>query len=384
MLSTSRASFTALSRTLQNSDSLRRSLAGIGLPTPTPAEAQALMQAGAKLVCYQSNSESELVGRIQQAGPEGVDFIIINPAAYTHTSVAMRDASLSKWTRGRVLNAASRLDGLRLEDGGWLSSDTRTIERIEGAEPPVFAHAPTVRGPDRRKLSKREGARPLAAYRREGFHPDAVVNYLSLLGWSSPSGDEVLDRNRIVREVTLDRVNAADTVFDEAKLRWLSGQHIQRMALAELAEAIRPHVEGTPAASLLDARFETAVEAIRSHLTAFSDAPQYLLPLLGPAGPQADARRTALREDGRALAVLRAARARLAATEPWEEGAIQAALKAAGSDAGASGRALYLPVRVALTGEEHGPPLPAVAIVQGRAGVLERLDAAVGVGSSAP
>ncbi|HUG41041.1 MAG TPA: glutamate--tRNA ligase [Longimicrobiales bacterium] len=251
-----------------------------------------------------------------------------------------------------------------------------------GAKPPVFAHAPTVLGPDRRKLSKREGARPLAALRAEGLHPDAVVNYLSLLGWSSPSGDEVLEPARIAREVTLDRLNAGDVVFDPDKLRWLSGQHIQRMSLDDLAAAVRPHVERSPAAPLLDGRFSAALDAVRSHLTAFSEAPDHLLPLLGPAAPDAIARHAALRTDDTALGVLRQARRRLAATEPWEPDAIQGALKEAGKDAGASGRRLYLPIRVALTGEEHGPPLPAVAVVQGRQGVLDRLDAVLAAASS--
>lgn len=251
-----------------------------------------------------------------------------------------------------------------------------------GATPPVFAHAPTVLGPDRRKLSKREGARPLRALREEGLHPDALVNYLSLLGWSSPSGDEILDRDRIVREVTLDRLNAGDVVFDEDKMRWLSGQHIQRMPLDELAAAVRPYVEGSPAAPLLDGAFETAVGAIRSHITAFFEAPGHLTPLLGPAGPEARARIAALADDEAALRVLAAVRTRLAAVQAWESGEIQAALRQAGRDAGAAGRALYLPVRVALTGEEHGPPLPEVAIVQGRQAVLERLESPVGTGAA--
>ena len=251
-----------------------------------------------------------------------------------------------------------------------------------GAEPPVFAHAPTVLGPDRRKLSKREGARPLGALREEGLHPDAVVNYLSLLGWSSPSGEEVLERDRLVREVTLDRLNAGDVVFDEEKMRWLSGQHIQRMTPEALAAAVRPYVEGTVAEPLLEGPFETALGAIRSHLTAFSEAPGHLAPLLGPAGRDAEARVAALAGDGGALRVLAAVRDRLAALPDWKGAGIQAALKAAGAEAGAAGRALYLPVRVALTGEEHGPPLPEVAVVQGRRTVLERLKAPVRSGAA--
>ena len=248
------------------------------------------------------------------------------------------------------------------------------------AAPPAFVHTPTVLGPDRHKLSKRQGARPIAALREEGIHPHAVVNYLSLLGWSSPSGEEVLTPDRIAAEITLDRIGAADVVFDEEKLRWLSGQHIQRMAPADLAEAVRPWVEGSAAEPLLGGPFEAALATIRSHLTAFSQAPAHLLPLLGPAGPDARARLAAVRADPAARRILGATRARLEALGSWEPAAVQAALKAAGQDAGASGRALYLPVRVALTGEEHGPPLHDVAIVQGRDAVLRHLADALAAG----
>ena len=241
------------------------------------------------------------------------------------------------------------------------------VYRALGAEPPAFAHAPTVLGPDRKKLSKRSGARPLRELRDEGFHPDGVVNYLSLLGWSSPSEDEVLTRERIVAEVTLDRVNAADVVFDPTKMSWLSARHIEAMSLDALVEATRPFVADSQYASLIGDGYPLALEAVRSHLSSFSDVTDHLGPFLGPDGavppPTAEEAR-----------VLEAVRAALAGLEPWAPGPIQEALKQAGAQAGARGRALYAPVRRALTGEEHGPPLAAVIAVQGPDRVGHLLD----------
>lgn len=282
-------------------------------------------------------------------------------------------------------NFAVVVDDLEMEishvirGAGHLSNTPHQILLYDalGARPPAFAHTPTVLGADRRKLSKREGARPLRELRETGLHPDAVVNYLSLLGWSSPSGDEVLTPDRIVAEVTLDRMNAADVVFDPDKLRWLSARHIDRMPLDELARVVRPYVRQSAAAPLLDGDFETALEAVRSHLSAFSEITDHLRPFLAELDDHGRRRLDALRKDPAARAVLEAARARLQAAEPWEQREIQEAVRAAGRAAGASGKALYLPLRIALTGEEHGPPVAAVARVQGRDRVLGRLDRAL-------
>lgn len=302
---------------------------------------------------------------------------VVFDAAEIGDFVLVRTDGLPTYNFAVVVDDAAMAISHVIRGAGHLSNTPHQVLLYEalGLQPPAFAHVPTVLGPDRRKLSKREGARPLSALREEGFHPDAIVNYLSLLGWSSPSGDEVLNRDRIVREVTLDRMNAGDVVFDDDKMRWLSGRHIDGMPVEDLAAAVRPFVEGTRAAPLLEHGFHEALATIRTHLATFSEAPAHLAPLLGPGGEAAEARLAAVRSDEAARRVLVAACARLAAAVPWDPETVQGALKGAGQDAGVSGRDLYLPVRVALTGEEHGPPLPAIAMVQGRAGVLARLNA---------
>jgi glutamyl-tRNA synthetase len=263
-----------------------------------------------------------------------------------------------------------------IRGAGHLSNTPHQIlvYRALDREPPVFAHAPTVLGPEGGKLSKRSGARPLRELRQEGLHPDGIVNYLSLLGWSSPSEDEVLTRGRLIDEVTLDRVNAGDVTYDPTKMRWLSGQHIAAMPLDTLVDATRPYVEASPYAALLDRDYPRALDAVRSHLTAFGDVTDHLAPFLGP-DPD-----TPYRPGPDDAATLAAVRDALADVEPWEAGPIQAALKAAGKAVGVSGRDLYVPVRQALTGEEHGPPLGAVIAVQGREQARRLLDAGGGAG----
>jgi nondiscriminating glutamyl-tRNA synthetase len=288
--------------------------------------------------------------------------------------VIVRSDGLPTYNFAVVVDDAAMEVSHVIRGAGHLSNTPHQIlvYRALGIEPPVFAHAPTVLGPDRTKLSKRTGARPLRSLREAGLHPDGVVNYLSLLGWSSPSGDEILSRDRLIAEVTLDRVNAGDVVFDPAKMAWMSARHIERMPLDRLADATRPHVAPSRFAPLLDGDFTQALDAVRSHLSAFGEVVEHLAPFLGPLPDPPP-----YRPDAPEATVLAAVRRQLAAVHPWDAQAIQAALKASGEEAGAAGRSLYAPVRQALTGEEHGPPLPAVIAVQGRGTVLALLDRAL-------
>jgi len=261
---------------------------------------------------------------------------------------------------------------------GHLSNTPRQVLLYEalGASPPVFAHVPTVLGPDRQKLSKRHGARALADYRREGYHPDALVNYLSLLGWSSPSGDEFLTRERLINEISLERIGQADVVFDPEKLRWLSARHIERMPLPELVEAVSEYVD-RERFPLGDDVLPAAVAAVRTHLSTFSDINEHLAPFVSPLDDAGRAARDAALAAPEARSVVQAARRRLAELEAWDEGAVSEAVRAVGQEVGVSGRRLYEPLRLALIGRPHGPPLAATAFVLGRAAALQRLDEAL-------
>ncbi len=310
-----------------------------------------------------------------ESGDVVVDDLIRGKVSFDATT--MGDFVLVRSDGGATYNFAVVVDDAEMaithviRGSGHLSNTPHQVllYRALGLEPPAFAHTPTVLGADRSKLSKRSGARPLEALADEGLHPDAVINYLSLLGWSSPSGEEVLSRERLVDEVTLERMSASDVVFDPEKLSWLSAQHIAQMGEAELTEAVRPYVERSPHSELLDDRFATVLGAVRSHLSAFSEITDHLAPFVGPASEP--------RVTADAVPVLRAVCERLSALDEWSDAAATAALKEAGATVGVRGRELYVPVRQALTGAEHGPPLGTILAVQGRERALGHLDRAL-------
>ena len=237
---------------------------------------------------------------------------------------------------------------------------------------PRFAHIPLILGEDRQKLSKRHGATSVGEHRRAGYMPEALVNYLSLLSWSSPSGEEFLPLERLVAEVDLDRVGASDAVFDPEKLRWLSSRYIQELPNDALVERVRSHVD-LARFDLTEEQLSTVAEVLRKRISLLSEVEERLESFLGPLSPERSSARAAMFDERAADGVLRAIRERLEALPAWEESGIDAAIREGGKAAGARGKTLFMPLRLALTGEEHGPELARVAYLLGRERVLERL-----------
>ena len=335
------------------------------------------------------------VARFEQEGrtpavrfhvPDG-EAVVIQDAVRGAVSVArddigdfilLRPDGLPTYNFAAVVDDAAMAISHVVRGAGHLSNTPRQALLFDalGFERPVFAHVPTVLGPDRQKLSKRHGARPLAAYRADGFHPDAVVNYLSLLSWSSPSGDEVLERDRLVAEISLDRIGTADVVFDPDKLRWLSAKHVDAMSTAALVAAVRPFIDARRH-PVREEALPVIVEAVRSHLAAFSDIDGLLDPFVPGLSDEARARRDAGLATPGPVGVVRVARRILADLQDWNEPTIQAAIRQVGQEADVRGRDLYIPMRLALTGDEHGPPLIAVLQALGHRQCLDALDQAL-------
>jgi glutamyl-tRNA synthetase len=308
--------------------------------------------------------EDAVRGRVTFASEHVEDFVLLRSGGVpTYNFAAVVDDALMRITH--VVRGTDHLVN---------TPKQVLLYRAFGWDPPAFAHVPLILGPDRQKLSKRHGATSVAEHRRQGYLPEALFNYLSLLAWSSPSGEEKLPRERLVEEVAVERVGASDAVFDRDKLRWLSSRYLQEMPLPELAEALAPFVD-RERFPLADADMPTVAAALRERIPVLGEADAELEHFWTPAGGERREARERVLADPEALPVLAAVRARLAALPEWEETALGAAVREGGGDAGAKGRALFLPVRLALTGEQHGPDLAKVLLVQGRERVLQGLPA---------
>lgn len=212
------------------------------------------------------------------------------------------------------------------------------IYRAMGWSVPQFAHVSLILGQDRSKLSKRHGATSVSAYAEDGFLPEALVNYLTLLGWSSPEGLDVFSRDYAIANFSLDRVNAAPAVFDPQKLDWLNGQYIHAMSARELAPLVRPFFDV--------AWLEEGIELVKTsvqRLTQFREALSFVIEYSPPAVDRVFAEKVAddLRSHG----------------APRDEESYKAMVERLKAATGAKGKALFMPLRLALTGAEHGPEL---------------------------
>lgn len=203
---------------------------------------------------------------------------------------------------------------------------------------PFFAHVSLILGQDRTKLSKRHGATSVSAYAEEGYLPDAMVNYLTLLGWSSPDGLDVFTRDYAIANFSLDRVNSAPAVFDPQKFEWLNGQYVHAMSAAELAPLVRPFFD-VP-------WLEEGIDVVKTsvhRLTEFAGALGFVLEYTPPATDRTFAEQLAdeLRTNG----------------TPHDEASYKAMVERLKVTTGAKGKALFMPLRLAITGLEHGPEL---------------------------
>jgi nondiscriminating glutamyl-tRNA synthetase len=324
---------------------------------------------------------------IRFAVPEGLTSVEVKDEIFGHIAFPTSDIDdfVLRRTDGRVTyNFAVVVDDIEMEithvvrGVGHLSNTPKQALLFDalGAPRPVFGHLPTVLGPDGKKLSKRLGATGVAELRDRGYPPDAVLNYLSLLGWSHPEEKEVLTRGELIASIGLDRVGKSDTQIDLEKLRWISAQHLAMEKLSDLTEHVRPFVDSRRFPGATD-HLERVVETLRTRLSTYADINEHL-GLLYPPEAEAEEKRRALGADPAVRPVLEAVRARLAFQAEWEPIALDQAVRAAGTDAGVKGAALFHPVRVLLIGSEKGPELGKILAAIGREEAHRRVQQALG------
>ncbi len=261
----------------------------------------------------------------------------------------------------------------------WLPSTPRHLQLYKafGYEPPEFAHLPMITGPDRAKLSKRHGATAIGEYREQGYLPEALLNFMVLLGWSLDGNTEVVPLQDIIDNFTLDRITKSAAIFDQDKLLWMNGVYIRDIRADDLAERMAAYIPRkledeeqdylTDIAPLVQERLKRLDESDDTTAYFFGElAPDYDPTILVQKGMDAEGTLHAVRATVDALAVS-------TSDDDFGHEKLESLLGDVGSGLSLSRRQFFGLLRTAATGRNVSPPLFETMEVMGRDRVLTRL-----------
>ncbi len=262
-----------------------------------------------------------------------------------------------------------------------LSSTPKHILLTEamGAEPAQYAHLSLLMGPDGKKLSKRHGHTAISAYRDAGYLPEALVNYLALLGWNPGEDDTVLPLAEMVERFDLDTVSKNPAIFDTDKLEWMNGMYIRDLETSAFVDAITPSVEANLGRPLTDAdraRLDAIAPHVQERTKLLTEAAEQVRFLLVDELTYDDASWAKVMTQPEVAGVLDAAATRLAALEDWDVTSIEETLRSMIAELEIGAGKGFQPIRVAISGSTVSPPLFESLEALGREEALNRVNKA--------
>jgi glutamyl-tRNA synthetase len=245
---------------------------------------------------------------------------------------------------------------------------------------PIFAHLPLILGPDKQRLSKRHGATSVGAYREQGVLPQALVNFLALLGWTPPGQKEIVTIEEMIRDFDLGAVSKSNAVFDLEKLAWMNSEYIRHLSPEQLLPLVERELAGAglPVRDLgmgvqEEERFKQIVLLLQSRARTIQD---YAGPFRAFFNDEFAYEPGAVKKfwkDGSIPSLLEALAERMAAANPFDLAGTEAALRTLAEEKGVKAGLLINASRVALTGQAVAPSLFEVIVVLGQDRVVARL-----------
>jgi glutamyl-tRNA synthetase len=273
---------------------------------------------------------------------------------------------------------------------GWTTDGSTGGPPAPAGPLPVFAHLPLLVNEQRKKLSKRRDPVAVESYRDQGYLPEAFVNYLGLLGWSPPGGEEIFDTDQMLAWFRLQDVNHSPAFFDVNKLTHMNGEYIRALPLDAFIEACRPWLTGE-LAPWPDANFDPAVFAqlaplVQERVAVLAEVPAMVdFMFLDAPDIDEEAWAKAVNEDHTAVTILSGALESFAGlVDEWTQHTLHDATQAIGDGVGRKLGKAQAPIRVAITGRRVGPPLFESLEVLGPDRTLSRLHSALDRAASAP
>jgi len=308
-------------------------------------------------------------GRIEFDNANIEDFVVIRSDTYPtyHLSVVVDDVEMQV------------TEVVRGDDHISNTPKQVLLYVAMGAAVPKFAHVPLIMGPDKKRLSKRHGATSVGDYETQGYLPEAMVNFLALLGWNPGGDQEVFSRHELIDRFTLDGISGGNAVFNSEKLDWFNQQHIMRLPAAEVLRRIRPDLEtlGWWSDDLLSTRADwiaRVIELLKPRAKKLPEIAPQMRAFLTDDLVFDDAAVKKHLSDPSVPAHLQAWIATLEAASSFDAASLEAALRALAESRGIKPGVLIHATRVAVTGQGNSPGLFEVLELVGRDRVIARLN----------
>lgn len=258
----------------------------------------------------------------------------------------------------------------------WISSTPKHIYLYEalGFEKPIFVHLPTVLNKSGKKLSKRNDDASVEDFRLKGYLPEALINYLALVGWSPESNEEILSLDEMVKQFSFDRVSKSGGVFDADKLDWVNAQYIRKMEVSELAKLVKPYLvkAGFIKEDICEKRLELITKTFQESISRLPEIVEQSRFLFEDVAVEPDALK--MRNVEHIEILKEKMKEELSQIEEMDEETAKGFMKKVQKASGFKGKDLYMPVRALLTGQVHGPELSNILEILGKGEILRRLE----------
>lgn len=231
---------------------------------------------------------------------------------------------------------------------------------------PHFCHIPMILGPDRARFSKRHGATSIHEFQVKGYLPEALINFLSLLSWSSETGDEILPNARLIQEFNFSRMSNSPAIFDITKLDWMNGYYIRNTEINRLVDLAMPYLKGKDVDSENREKITKIISLIRDGVEYLQQIPEKVEPFLQEMVQPTDGQAIALASKESSQKIYWAFVRHLQNFDDIDVETFRKIMKIVQQETGIMGKDLWMPIRVALTGRIHGPELPKIAEILGK------------------
>lgn len=251
-----------------------------------------------------------------------------------------------------------------------------------GYEVPEFGHISLILGADHKKMSKRHGATSVTAYKDMGYLPEAMVNYLALLGWAPKGERELFTREELIREFSMSRVSSNDAVFDIEKLNWINFQYMKNLSADALLDFLLPFIEkagyiAMPLSNEKRGWMKQVVCYVRDRISYGAQAPEQVKIFFEDVPPFTDEEIIAIMKQDTSAVVLKEFSSELEELPDFTEESISGCFKALMKRTGIKGKAAFEPVRIALTGATKGPGVYEMMVLFGKEKTLRLLKTAL-------